>query len=418
MIKKANNLFSYVLIFNLLFSISSSLYANFLTDEQIAGIQHTFAKMDSHKPYSYDPSEFISRKYRSKNTVFELKNFPDLIFKIDEGFDPGKRISLNKEASEIITTHNLTRLVLPKTQLVRVVFSDGENIDIIVEEKLPLDTWGQLMQYYRQIDEGDQQIDAEFNELMSQLGTFIGLFHINDLKWDNAPLIKGQIKLALVDLEKIGALTPLQVIGGDPNYDSIVHEKHMDLLINEWQKYNFLREEYLSQVETLKERAKKMRAEYFEKKRLLERKKELFPLLNRPLDIKLGPEVQDATVLKHGSAVITNLKYAWSVRPKDFKTAESGLDIRELEHQKLHRWIAQDLKEEGTYNDVNIVKINEVELGFEGCTFEQGCSEESYWPPKLRDGLLRPLLQYLKDSQQIVDFELLKNGDIKMSRKL
>lgn len=147
----------------------------------------------------------IAKRYISKMDIFELKNYPGLIFKSDRR---GDRSNNRLKSLKIITQYGLDRLVIPDA----ISFSievDNSSIKINVEEKLELTGLFQetkdayLALFSRMATE--PELHEQLEVLFSQLAIFAYETGFWDVGYSNIPLlINSEIpKIVLVDLNDL-----------------------------------------------------------------------------------------------------------------------------------------------------------------------------------------------------------------------
>lgn len=181
-----------------------------------------------------------------------------------------------------------------------------------------------------------------------------------------------------------------------------MHEKYMEMMIDELSKDAVLRKNLsVINVPVLQEQKKAERKEFV-----------INQLRARTFKPKLEHLVDDFAK-KYGTAVVKILKLLWHAGPDVTPRAQ---DYDDAKYVNLGFFIGRHLKSKD-YDDVKLVMNNEIdEWFFEGCSYETGCSSDSYWPLKFRDKVLLPVLNYLRDSAQIVDFKLENSSKVLIIR--
>ncbi len=183
---------------------------------------------------------------QNNHRVFSLDTVPGLVFKMKASksiLTPGRDDSMKAryqsmiDAKTVCRIYELGLLVIPRAKLFQVNF-DGENYDIIAEEKVDIDA-EESMQEKHYEDSADS-----LNEALRQLAVFIVHTGFSDVEWRNAPVLndslddKGNHKIALIDIEEMeGVKTGLFGGGWRRGLVECVNEKQIDMVIAEAAKH-------------------------------------------------------------------------------------------------------------------------------------------------------------------------------------
>lgn len=147
-------------------------------------------------------SEVKFHSSRPGRRVFELKEFPGLIFKMDlhENDSMQSRYENMIHAQTMIRTHGLNFLVIPQAKMFSID-RNGKNYAVIVERKMDFNPHLAMQDKYFQ----DYAVTLE--EAIRQLAIFICKSGYSDANWTNNPILNnsldanGNRKIGLIDLE-------------------------------------------------------------------------------------------------------------------------------------------------------------------------------------------------------------------------
>lgn len=144
----------------------------------------------------------IAKTYLSKMDIFELKDFPGLIFKSDRR---GTRIENFARVKELIKEKHLDALVLPEAIEVDVLVA-GKIEPVTVEQKIEVtgpfaETKDAYLKLFKEM-KTNPRLYKELEAAFTQLATLTAATGFWDVGYSNIPLVKNSssVKIAIVDL--------------------------------------------------------------------------------------------------------------------------------------------------------------------------------------------------------------------------
>lgn len=212
----------------------------------------------------------IAKIYPSTNFVFELRGFPQFIFKMsltdNDQLSLIKRVENSRKGQEIIRKHQLRYVLIPWTQIIEIKTKQGKIFQGVVEEKVDLMKYDskkelelyldhiysdlnvpkqllldsfemfqasfaqmQAYEYFAYFTEKSPALRKRFLEFFTELAIFISNLDVDlEIKADNFPLEKNGRGILVADFDIQGpgekSVEPLAGLG------RLLYEPRFDIL--------------------------------------------------------------------------------------------------------------------------------------------------------------------------------------------